>query len=205
MIKTQLSVLYLPNYFDMTIQSILGKLVRPSRTFAITVPLIMVLTPVLWKRPRPRLAPPAILLTMALLSTLTLSALSYLQGNWVLQRQWLDGIAITSLALVWWIGELGKSIDKRKKILHFAVAAGFIGLAKLNAYEPIKAQIQGIANRGQVWDVYANDDRSPKELLRKTQADGDWAYMGNVNIARGGPVWPEVAAYYGIEPQWVLN
>ncbi len=141
----------------------------------------------------------AVLIWIGISSSFLLALLSYVQSYWILQRQWVGGMAITTVAIIWALGIVMSSYKgigfTRVPIL---VASAAIATIAFNSANALIGAVQSISHSSDAWSTYDADKRSVEELVTATRQSGDWVYLGNMNIARGGPVWREVSEYYGI-------
>jgi len=121
---------------------------------------------------------------------------SQTKGHWILQRQWTAGIAIFVIGLVWLKAEfdlLGRSNPDRK--LRF-VAFGFVGVTLVAFLLTVNDYWTARESHRDFWTELAKDVRSADELSMQATSNGDWVYLANLNVARGGAPWPELARFY---------
>jgi hypothetical protein len=98
------------------------------------------------------------------------------------------------IAVVWYMGELGRIADQQRAGVSVLLAAGCIAVfcaeLKVSASEKI-ATLREDAN----WRSSAALEQSSTALV-PTDNDG-WVALANANIAAGGPVWPVFKKFYG--------
>ena len=167
----------------------------------LTAPLFLVVLTVLpLARPRwrPALTPPVVLLWLGLGTTVALSLMSYWQHYWILARQWLGGIAFATIAIVWFLGELAGVATRENSRFWQGLVIAFVGVLIAVSTVVVAGRAQRLLSWNQAWSQFENDQRTRQELVDATMQNGDWVYLGNMNVVRGGPVWPEVAEYYGV-------
>lgn len=198
--STHFSIFFLPDTFDSSIPPVFSGWLLPSRALALLVPLLFTAIALFCGSCRKELLPPLVLLYVALFSTAVLSALSYIQEYWILQRQWLAGMALTTVAIVWFLGTLAMHLQLRNRVLGHSFLTVVLLFSGVAALRSVSHGLQAIDERRVVWSEFYSESRTPQELIELVQENGDWVYLGNVNISRGGPVWPEVSGYYGIFP-----
>mgnify|MGYP000748145589 CR=1 FL=1 len=137
---------------------------------------------------------PLVLLSLALLSSVGLSALSISRGYWLFDRQWVAGMALGAVALTWLFGELWKITADKLAVVRVAVV-GFVLLTALGAVQ----SVANVVSARQVWskqqETFATDPAERTELFGDF-SDQQAVYAANVNVARGGPVWPEFTDWY---------
>lgn len=200
MFGTHLPILYLPPIFEIPYRAPQLEWLNPTRVLALVVLLLMTVLPIASIRLRRSIAPPAVLLWAGVMTTVVLSVLSYSQGYWIVQRQWLGGISLVTVAVVWFFAELTQSAALRRSWLWKVPGILFVLVVASSAFTAISGELSRISNRGASWVSIEAEDRSRAELVEYTRSTRDWVYLANVNIARGGGVWREVAGYYGVGP-----
>lgn len=138
--------------------------------------------------------PPVVLLIMGLASSVALALVSMSRGYWIFERQWVAGIALVSVATTWLIGELFRATDivawvRYSLVICYGLAVSW-ALASASGWAMSSTQLW-ISERAE----FASETRSAEELL--TGANDEAAvYAANVNILRGGAVWPEFTTWY---------
>jgi len=120
------------------------------------------------------------------------------RSYWIVQRQWLGGIAFATIAIVWLIALLSKRIAKSRVSLGAAIAAVTAMAIVWNSYITVSGQIGVVQTHNEVFLEFRQDTRSEQELVKFAQETGAWEYVANVNAVRGGPVWRGLALYYGV-------
>ena len=144
------------------------------------------------------LVPPLVLLGLGVFSTTVISLVSLVRSYWIVQRQWLGGIAFATIAIVWLIALLSKRIAKSRVSLGAAIAAVTAMAIVWNSYITVSGQIGVVQTHNEVFLEFRQDTRSEQELIKFAQETGAWEYVANVNAVRGGPVWRGLALYYGV-------
>ena len=121
---------------------------------------------------------------------------SQTKGHWILQRQWTAGIAIFVIGLVWLMAEfdlLGRINHEHK--LRF-VSFGFVGVTLVAFLLTVNDYWTARESYRDFWTELAKDVQSAGELSMQATSNGDWVYLANLNVARGGAPWPELARFY---------
>lgn len=143
---------------------------------------------------------PVVLLSAGVFSSLVLAGLSYSRDYWVFPRQWLAGIALVSLSLTWalakaWeVANVGNTRWLQRSLGAFAVLIGLLGA------ETLHDSISKVAGHRDRMAQYVLEIAEPGELVKSSLEMGDPSFAANVNVARGGPIWPEHGLYYGVVP-----
>ncbi len=136
---------------------------------------------------------PLVLGVLALGTSFVVSAASYLSDYWILQRQWVAGIALFAVAVVWFIAQLSKSSGGRFRWVGSLPAVLVSAVVVVGLGNVWTGQMDRLASYAQQQEELRLEQRSLEQLV----ADGaDWPYLANVNISRGGPVWPVFTDWY---------
>jgi hypothetical protein len=173
---------------------------------ALTV-LTLICLAVAWFRCSRDILPPLVLIIIALVTSVTVSGLSAMRTYWILERQWVAGIALVCVAGVWFFAELLKSATLARERLLTLPAYVFIVLTVGSAAIALTDQIQLTNDRRSAHTEFVNETRTMDEL-RPAQINDDNAYIyaANVNAARGGPVWTMFVDWYdnmsGMRPEF---
>ena len=143
------------------------------------------------------LLPAFVLLLVAVLTSLAASGIALWRTYWVLERQWVAGIAIACIASVWFFGEL-YSLARRNQTPIILIPVGlFVILSLVTMAVTMRAEAEKLlvgypAARAAIID----DGRPPPELGIGQYGGMDGVEAANLNIARGGPVWIEFIDWY---------
>ncbi len=141
-----------------------------------------------------RLAAPLVLLLLAILSSLVVSLASYLRDYWIMERQWVAGIALGSVALVWFFAELYKAGSRTDSWALRVPAFVFAALTLVSCYGAVQTQISMLQGYREATMVLESDTRTLDQLITERS---EWPYIANINIVRGGQVWPIFTEWYG--------
>jgi hypothetical protein len=144
------------------------------------------------------LVQPLVLLGLGIFSTTAISLLSLARNYWIIQRQWLGGIAFATIAIVWVVALLSKRVGKPGVKMSLIVSVVSAGVIFWNSYLVVSSQIGIAQTHNEVFLQFREDSRSEQELIDFAQQKGAWEYVANVNAVRGGPVWRGLALYYGV-------
>lgn len=147
-------------------------------------------------RLEPRLRAPTLLVALGLTSSAALAGLSFLRSYWILQRQWVGGMALVALGLAWAAAELWSSPAPRRGGAQRILAATLVAAMGVGFISDLRLQLGAVRGHREVMARYQEDGESARELLR---VDRDFVRAANVNAVKGGPVWRDHATYYGIE------
>lgn len=141
-----------------------------------------------------RLAAPLALLFLAVGSSFVVSLASYLRDYWIMERQWVAGIALGSVALVWFFAELYKAGSRTDSWALRVPAFVFAALALISCYGAVQGQISMLQSYREAKLALESDTRTLDQLISERS---EWPYIANINIARGGQVWPIFTEWYG--------
>lgn len=154
----------------------------------------------------PRLLAPALLLLLAIGTSVFVSYLSYRSQYIIFERQWVAGMALSGVAITWFFAEWWKQASTQSRITQTPVFA-FVGLTAVSFAISIVSQLFITVERYQPWQEIKQDDRSVEELFQLASGieyflyepsgpDQGYGYLASVNAARGGPVWEEFVRWY---------
>lgn len=142
---------------------------------------------------RPLLLPPIALVVLAVASSAAISLVSFLSNYWILQRQWLGGLALVVVGVVWGFSNLW-NLSANPRVLSAKAASVVVAVAViLSGALALVMQVGLVRENQDAWAPFVNEGRS-KEALVESGVSPE--LLANVNIARGGPVWREHAAFY---------
>lgn len=147
-------------------------------------------------RLEPRLRAPILLVAMGLTSSAALAGLSFFRSYWILQRQWVGGMALVALGLAWAAAELWSSPAPRRGSAQRILAATLMAAIGVGFISDLRLQLGAVWGHREAMARYQEDGESARELLK---VDRDFVRAANVNAVKGGPVWRNHATYYGIE------
>jgi hypothetical protein len=124
------------------------------------------------------------------------SLLSYLNGYWILSRQWVASMALCLLGTVWLFASISRIIQQKSRaaavIFSFAITLALCLFAPNRVIE--QARLLG-EYRLQTEQIAAEwSGRSPADISQLwNEAD-----VPNINIALGGSVWPVNACFFPV-------
>ncbi len=152
--------------------------------------------------------PPVLLLVLSFITSMVLSVISIQQDFWIIPRQWIGSIALSSLALIWLFSRIIRQVLLVRGATPGLITAGVLGLVLvLAAVDPTRGQVDQLRE----WNVdraqaVASDVLTREELAaeldrvgageREPLSEDEWVAFSNANVLRGGKVWSEFAAYY---------
>jgi hypothetical protein len=157
------------------------------------------------------LLPPLVLLVLGLASSAIVSALSAMRTYWILERQWVAGIALVAISGVWFFAEMHKasqSTTSRRDAWALKVpVALFVALTVASSLFVLWHTASEMIAQRDAYAKFTSETRSMDELRPAQINDDDgYIYAANVNIARGGPVWPMFVDWYdnlaGMRPEF---
>lgn len=152
--------------------------------------------------------PPLGLLAVAFATALLLALVSIQQGFWVIPRQWIGSIGLSSVAAIWLFSlvirrarfvrgmrvgaamtgafgfvvafaAVGPSLDQANQLRDWYIDKGNAHLSDLATQSDLDAELERVA---------ANQ--------RPPLSEEEWIASGNANVLRGGAVWEQFADYY---------
>jgi MFS family permease len=145
-----------------------------------------------------RLWAPLVLLSLGISSSLAFSLLSLYRNYWIVQRQWLGGIALSTVAIIWLVAVLWNRDHSNRRNFGSALALLVTLVIAWNAIGSLSRQIEVIRTHNVVFLEFQQETRGEQDLIQFARESGSWVYVANVNAVRGGEVWRGLAGYYGI-------
>lgn len=147
---------------------------------------------------RKSLVEPLVLGLLAIMTSVAVAALSVLNNYWVLQRQWLAGIALVVLAAVWGIGNLSRESSRSPGYASriFIWTCCLIICARF-----VMVVVQTSGNLVRHSTILIADEVTPLsrcQTVTSALESGMPESAGNMNVATGGRIWPEHGLYYNI-------
>ena len=154
-----------------------------------------------------RILPPTILILLGILTSVTVSALSALRSYWILERQWVAGVALVAVGGVWFFAEFFSTYRNNKQIGLAIPVYAFIAMTVISATLSLFNQLRTTNDLRIAYQGF-NSEMRPMEELRPQQINNDegFIYAANVNVARGDPVWTMFVDWYdnlsGMRPEF---
>jgi hypothetical protein len=151
--------------------------------------------------------PPLVLILIGVVSSISVSVVSIMRTYWIFDRQWVAGMALVTLGSVWFFAELLRDARVRRSTVLAVPAYVFITLTLVSGAFTLLNQATAMNDARVAYQQFTEETRTMDEL-RPTQVNDDNAfiYAANVNVARGGPVWPMFVDWYdnlaGMRPEF---
>ena len=140
-------------------------------------------------------AGPAAMALFGIATTWLLTALSVSRGYWVVERQWVAGMAIVALAASWALAMASRSLIAPVRTL----AVVGVGLTLTGFALTTAQQVRGLLEGPAGLQAFRDDPRTVAELAIGLEGGEDAVIAMNINAARGGPVWPQFINWYNRE------
>jgi len=151
------------------------------------------------------LIPPLLLLLFGIGSTLIISFASYARNYWIVERQWIAGISLAILALVWLFAELWRQSAGSRLNWKKWPSLLFVLIVLVSAFTTTRATLHDWTAWRTQQVEYQSETRTPEQILAELN-DQTIVYGANVNTARGGPIWPQFFDWYrnqaGMRPEF---
>ena len=146
-----------------------------------------------------RIVIPAIVLyVLALGSSLGVSYLSIARSFYIYERQWIAGAILSSIAVVWFFGQVYHELEKNSRWYFRLPSIMFLTLVGFTFYGAVQIHLQNQESWKVQMEPYAADN-SPISDFMVDLSDSGMVYAGNVNAVRGGEVWPLFTEWYGLQ------
>jgi len=125
-----------------------------------------------------------------------------MSSYWILSRQWVGGMAITTLGVLWLVAVIYRSADvngvRSVKLIAigFSAFVAFVGIFQI--WGSVNQIASWIATQNEIstTDGIAGDIDIAESKINSLDSDIDWVDAANLNIIQGNEVWPGFAEYY---------
>jgi hypothetical protein len=146
---------------------------------------------------RRALASPAALVAVGLASSVIVTLASVSRSYWVFPRQWVAGMSLVALGLVWLFAEIDGAARRSSSWRLLVPSVLFRALVVASFILALAGQATALVRYQQQWQATeaSKPDRLAVEVERVEDNDG-WVALANVNMRTGGDVWRELARYY---------
>ena len=155
-----------------------------------------------------RWSPAIALILVAFIASWIISATSIAQEFWVIPRQWIASIALTSVAIIWFWSRAIASVQQgsgARAASSIRIAVGAV--IAISAIAPLINQFQSLADwRREITDGPTSALLTEEDLKlvldqferrdRAELTEQEWVDYSNANIAAGGAVWEDFQRYY---------
>lgn len=147
--------------------------------------------------------PPLALIALAIVLALVVTGVSILSDFWVFPRQWVASQAMVLVAIPWLIARVIRALPGRR-------VGGALALAGLLLVPTYVQVASWKVSELREWTTAARTlpfiSADPRQLRAEMEAkgfpeEGTWNYFSQANLDQGGPIWPELGAYY-TEADW---
>lgn len=190
------------NFWSTFIDVGLFRFIRPfGGIFLISigafVPVYVFLPQQLRTRLKPLLPPIALVLTMTILA-LVVSGISFYREYWILSRQWVASIALSTLGVVWLAAEfLRRPSLANKQLVTFLVIA-FLAYLPVAATPDFLKKARAIQqSRANLMQVPITPPTDPESVPLPANNE-EWVSLARANLVEGGDVWPIFRSFYGL-------
>lgn len=141
---------------------------------------------------------PLALLAAGLLSSTATTLLSIVRSYWVFPRQWVAGIALVALAIVWLFSVIHQASERQPSLVLRAPTVVFRAVVVAALLLAMVEQARLLASYRVQWESIDSlpSDRATPEMPPEGAMDVEWVRVANINIKTGGRVWPSLAEYY---------
>ena len=137
---------------------------------------------------------PLALIGAGLFSTAALVGLSLIQGYWILQRQWVGGIALVEVGAIWLVGLLYK-LAKEKTRYKLGIQLVIVLIA-LNALAGLTIQVASDYERFQAWQNYQPGSYPVLAQMKVPVDNSTWVEIANSGIRNSQINWELLNQYY---------
>jgi hypothetical protein len=144
-----------------------------------------------------RLVGPLSLVVVGLSSSLIVSLASIARSYWVFPRQWVAGMALVALGLVWMFSEIDRAIAAGPSRVRRIPVLIFQALVVATFTLSLVGGGIALAQYRADWTATPLSPVRPLAPVVSTAMSNDqWVQLANANVKEGGRVWPQFAALY---------
>lgn len=172
--------------------------------FAISV-LSRNILPLRWRLLSESLIAPVGLIFVSIGTSVLLGFISYYQSYWILPRQWVASIALSSIASVWFSHRLFKILRHIHIVIALLWMILFSSPILINTYKIAKTQFQETQVRLADQSKLSIPETSFKDIdissltecnISAQICNDKWVELANANIRQGGKVWEVFSKFY---------
>lgn len=132
------------------------------------------------------------LVALGALTTLGISGLSYFREYWILPRQWVGGMALSTIGMVWLTAEITRAWSARWPRSVAVFVASFALVTANSFFTAAQTEFKGFVANEAYWSELGNQSLTVEELIEAE----NWVEGANLNVLHGGRVHPDFARYY---------
>lgn len=140
-------------------------------------------------------AAPLVLIGLAVGTSLLMTVASIVGAYWVFVRQWVAGMALVAVGLVWLLAAAWTH-GQRHRWIRQAVVGGFVVVMLASAGTHLVDQFRRIGTDMAYWESLRSDPPERPAVLGRVPSNEEWVLLGNLDVAAGGSVSREVSDYY---------
>jgi hypothetical protein len=157
--------------------------------------VVLTLSVVTWTAGGQVAAAPLVLIGLAVGTSLLITVASIVGAYWVFVRQWVAGMALVAVGLVWLLAATWTH-GRRNRRIRQAVVGSLVVVTIASAGVNLVEQFTGIGVNLAYWDSLRSDPPARPVVLGRDPSNDEWVLLGNLDVAVGGSVSREVSDYY---------
>lgn len=148
-----------------------------------------------------------VLVILGTMSSVVISILSISRGYWLFERQWVAGIALVTIGLVWFFASTLRAGQRNESLALLVPGFLFLVVVSIGALQSLINEANRFMNPPESFSESRSDSRDEMDLRPEDINDANaLVYVANVNIGRGGPVWTMFEEWYerqaGMRPEF---
>ena len=143
-----------------------------------------------------------VLIGLGIGTTVSVSVISAISSYWILSRQWVGGMAMTTLGVVWLLAIIFRSADlngvRSIKLIAVGLSAYIVFVGTLQIWGSVNQIASWVNTQNEILtrDGIALDVDIAELKINSLESDLDLVDAANLNIIQGNEVWPGFAEYY---------
>lgn len=143
-----------------------------------------------------------VLICLGIGTTVGVSVISAISSYWILSRQWVGGMAITTVGVVWLIAVVYRRADvngvRSIKVIAVGLSAYIVLVGTFQIWGSMTQIYSWMSTQNKILttDGIGLDIDTAESKINSLESDFDWVDAANLNIIQGNEIWPGFAEYY---------
>ena len=144
---------------------------------------------------------PLLLLALAVAASGVVTVLSLSQGFWILPRQWIASMALSTIAATWFLQRVWQAMEGDSRLLARSFISAVLLIAIASVFQVSQKRLDTWIVSIQNYPIEISPRFSQQDLVAQIRSgrkisDKEWILYSHANTVQGGTVWPEFSRYY---------